>query len=146
MNACMPLWVTPLITIVGMLAAYWTAERVGRRNRGADSRKRRVDRVIAASDRVELAYSSYRFDGESTQSTHELNAALRLLDQSVALCDDGWVSLRVGQLKDGLRLYYLMLGQPEDPLNEQGAKVPSLADLRGRTEALAVALRRYEDG
>ncbi len=146
MNSCSPVWVPPLVAIVSIFAAYWTAELVGRRNRGADARKRRVDRVIEATARVERAYTSYRLGGDTVETTHELNAALRLLDQGVAVCGDRWISDRASDLKDGLRLYYLMLGQPYDPLNEEGTKAPGLGELRRRNEALGKALRRYEDG
>ncbi|NNG97263.1 hypothetical protein [Gordonia araii] len=132
--------------MISIFAAYWTAELVGRRNRGADARKRRVDRVVEATVRLEKAYTSYRMDGDTKETTHELNAAIRLLDQSVAVCGDRWVADRAKSLKDGLRLYYLMFGQPYDPLNDEGMQPPGLGELRQRNEALGKALRTYEDG
>lgn len=148
-NSCAPVWIAPAITgsitVVGMFAAYLTAELVGRRNRNAERRKRRVDRAAESCDRLEAAYANYRVTGDETAATgHELAAASRAFARAIEGCDDRWVRERANAYSNALRTYYLLFGQPRDPLDEDHA-APNVSALITRSAQFSAALRAYEE-
>ncbi|GAB88801.1 hypothetical protein [Gordonia rhizosphera] len=128
-----------------MFTAYVTAEFVGRRNRNAERRKRRVDRATESCDRVEAAYAKYRVTGDATPETsHELAAASRAFARAIEGCNDTWVRQRAAAYADAMRAYYLLFGQPRDPLDD-AITAPTVAEMEAKSAQFGVALRSYEE-
>lgn len=149
MDSCAPTWIAPVITgtitVIGMFAAYFTAEFVGRRNRYAERRKRRVDRATESCDRLEAAYAKYRVTGDETPETsHELAAASRAFARAIEGCNDTWVRQRASTYAEAMRAYYLLFGQPRDPLDD-AITAPTVVELEAKSVQFGAALRRYEE-
>lgn len=124
-----------------------TALAVARRTRESDRRKRCVDRVLAAISQLDKAYADYvAATAAKPDDPHvvlPLQGGLRAYNQAIQLLHIGSLRNAAEKYRDQLTEFYLMYGQPRDPL-DVGRQVPTLQQLNEEHSDLAEKLRNYE--
>lgn len=133
--------------LVGALIGSFTALTAARKTRESDRRKRCVDRVLAAITQLDRAYADYVIAAGSNPDDPKvvlpLQGALRGYDQAVQMLHIVWLRNAAGRYREQLTEFYLMFGQPRDPL-DTGRKVPTLQELNDEHARLSEKLRDYE--
>jgi hypothetical protein len=124
-----------------------TAHAVARRARDSDRRKRCVDRVLAAITHLDKAYADYTMAAANKPDDPHvvlpLQGALRTYNQAIQMVDIIWLRNHAVQYREHLTEFYLMFGQPRDPLDAD-RNVPTLQELNDEHFDLAEELRNYE--
>ncbi|QNI08719.1 hypothetical protein GAN17_22530 [Mycobacterium kubicae] len=124
-----------------------TAQAVARRTRDSDRRKRCVDRVLAAITQLDKAYADYMMAAANKSDDPHvvlpLQGALRTYNQAIQMVDNIWLRKHAVQYQEHLTEFYMMFGQPRDPLDAH-RNVPTLQELDDEHFRLAEELRNYE--
>lgn len=124
-----------------------TALAVARKARESDRRKRCVDRVLAAITQLDKAYADYvAATAAKPDDPHvvlPLQGALRAYNQAIELLHIGSLRNAAVKYRNQLTEFYLMYGEPRDPLDAD-REVPTLLQLNEEHSDLAEKLRRYE--
>lgn len=133
--------------LVGALIGAYSAQLASRRTRESDRRKKCVDRVLAAITQLDRAYAEYVTASESNpdepKAVLPLQGALRAYDQAVQMLHIPPLRNAATRYRDQLTEFYLMFGQPRDPLDTQ-RQVPTLQELNDEHASLSEKLRDYE--
>lgn len=132
--------------LLGAAIGALSAQLASRKTRESDRRKRCVDRVLAAITQLDKAYAEY-VTATSTPDDPKvalpLHGALRAYNQAVQLLHIPQLRSAATQYRDHLTEFYLMFGQPRDPL-DVGRSVPTLQELNDEHADLSEKLRHYE--
>jgi hypothetical protein len=133
--------------LIGALIGAFSAQIAARKTREADRRKRCVDRVLASLTQLDTAYAEYVVAAESNPADPKvvlpLQGALRGYNQAVQMLDNVWLRKHAIQYRNSLTEFYLMLGPPRDPLDDE-RPVPTLQQLSEQHDRLSEELRGYE--
>lgn len=129
--------------VMGVVSAQWAA----RGTRESDRRKRCVDRVLAAMTQLDKAYADYvtgtQVEPENRHLVLHVQGALRGFNQATEMLDITSLRTAAGRYRDNLTEFYLMFGQPRDPLDDD-RNVPTLQELNAEHLDLSQKLRNYE--
>lgn len=133
--------------LVGASIGAASAQVAAYMTRQADRRKRSVDRIIKALERLEAAYVEYVDAAQTSRDTPmaqlPVEAAVRGVDQSAAMLTHYWLRSQVEEYRDLLLKYYVLYGEPVDSL-DVGLAAPTQNDLNQRHRDLCEKLRNYE--
>ncbi|WP_142253862.1 hypothetical protein [Mycobacterium sp. NS-7484] len=135
------------VGLVGALIGAFSAQLAARKTRESDRRKRCVDRVLAAITLLDKAYAEYVTTSASAPDDPKtllpLQGSLRAYNQAVEMLHIPSLRAAATRYRDRLTEFYLMYGQPRDPLDAD-RKVPTLHELNDEHVALSEKLRGYE--
>jgi hypothetical protein len=135
------------VGLVGALIGAFSAQLAARKTRESDRRKRCVDRVLAAITQLDTAYANYVTVSASGPDHPKvvlpLQGALRAYNQAVEMLHIPWLRVEATRYRDRLTEFYLVYGQPRDPL-DASREVPTLQQLNDQHVTLSEKLRRYE--
>lgn len=106
-----------------------------------------MDRVLAAIAQLDKAYADYVIaTAAKPDDPHvvlPLQGALRAYNQAIQLLHIGSLRTAAVKYRDQLTEFYLMYGEPRDPLDAD-RQVPTLQQLNEKHSDLAEKLRNYE--
>lgn len=147
---------TPVLTaavsaasgLTGACLGFFSTQLAARRNRDADKKKRGVDRLIDATEKLDAAYLTYTVAAETSdnplRASARLQSADRFFDQAVGLIDHSLLRTEAQRYGSQLQKYYLHYGTTDLDDLDAGANVPTTEQLKRAHQRLVEKLRNYE--
>lgn len=135
------------VGLIGALIGAFSAQLASRKTRESDRRKRCVDRVLTAITQLDKAYADYVTAAANSPDDPKvllpLHGSLRAYNQAVQMLHIPQLRAAATRYRNQITEFYLMFGQPRDPLDTDRA-VPTLQELNDEHTALSEKLRNYE--
>lgn len=139
--------ISSFAALAGALIGAFSAQIAAKNTRASDRKKRCVDRVLAALAELDRAYASYATAAtEKPDDPHvvlPLHGALRGYSQALQMLHIIWLRNHAVLYGEQLKEFYLMYGQPRDPL-DLDRKVLTLQELNAEHFRFTEKLRNYE--
>lgn len=133
--------------LLGAVIGALSTQLAAHKTRESDRRKRCVERVLTALTQLDQAYSAYvtatASGAEAAHVVLPLQGAVRGYNQAVEMVQNPWLRIAAAGYRDRLTEFYLMFGEPRDPLDNVRV-VPTLQELNDEHARLSEKLRHYE--